>query len=62
MNQLVHSIRRNTAQVKRKAGATLVPRTNDPVRTMAGILEVATAEFASKGLSGARIDVRRFRP
>ena len=39
-----------------KAGATLVPRTNDPVRTMAGILEVATAEFASKGLSGARID------
>src|SRR5450830_167486 len=32
------------------------PRTNDPARTMAGILEVATAEFASKGLSGARID------
>ena len=31
-------------------------RTNDPARTMAGILEVATAEFASKGLSGARID------
>jgi AcrR family transcriptional regulator len=31
-------------------------RTNDPVRTMAGILDVATAEFASKGLSGARID------
>jgi AcrR family transcriptional regulator len=31
-------------------------RTNDPVRTMAGILQVATAEFAAKGLSGARID------
>ncbi len=31
-------------------------RTNDPVRTMAGILEVATVEFAEKGLSGARID------
>ena len=31
-------------------------RTNDPARTMAEILEVATAEFASKGLSGARID------
>ncbi|CAN5457634.1 TetR family transcriptional regulator [soil metagenome] len=31
-------------------------RTNDPERTMANILEVATAEFASKGLSGARID------
>jgi len=31
-------------------------RTNDPARTMAGILEVATKEFAEKGLSGARID------
>jgi len=31
-------------------------RTNDPARTMAGILEVATREFAEKGLSGARID------
>ena len=38
--------------------ATALPtsRTNDPARTMAGILEVATAEFANKGLSGARID------
>jgi AcrR family transcriptional regulator len=32
------------------------PRTNDPARTMAGILDVATTEFAAKGLSGARID------
>ena len=31
-------------------------RTNDPGRTMADILKVATAEFADKGLSGARID------
>lgn len=31
-------------------------RTNDPDRTMAGILEVATVEFAEKGLDGARID------
>ena len=31
-------------------------RTNDPVRTMAEILAVATHEFADKGLSGARID------
>jgi len=31
-------------------------RTNDPERTMADILEVATAEFADKGLAGARID------
>jgi len=31
-------------------------RTNDPQRTMADILEVATQEFADKGLAGARID------
>jgi AcrR family transcriptional regulator len=31
-------------------------RTNSPERTMADILAVATAEFASKGLSGGRID------
>jgi AcrR family transcriptional regulator len=31
-------------------------RTNDPARTMAGILDVATMEFAEKGLAGARID------
>ncbi|MEO8297719.1 MAG: TetR/AcrR family transcriptional regulator [Burkholderiales bacterium] len=31
-------------------------RTNDPERTMADILEVATREFADKGLAGARID------
>jgi AcrR family transcriptional regulator len=30
-------------------------RTNDPPRTMAEVLQVATAEFAVKGLSGARI-------
>ena len=33
-----------------------VPRTNDPERTMADILAVATREFAEKGLAGARID------
>jgi AcrR family transcriptional regulator len=43
-----------TANVKNKAEKP--SRTNDPARTMAGILEVATAEFAAKGLSGARID------
>lgn len=31
-------------------------RTNDPARTMAEILTVATHEFADKGLTGARID------
>jgi len=46
-----------TKPAARPAGKALpVPRTNDPARTMAGILEVATAEFANKGLSGARID------
>jgi len=40
MNELVHSPR----------------RTNDPARTMAEILTVATTEFANKGLAGARID------
>jgi len=31
-------------------------RTNDPVRTMTDIVEVAMREFADKGLAGARID------
>jgi AcrR family transcriptional regulator len=47
MNELVHSA---------KAATKSPSRTNDPARTMAGILEVATKEFAEKGLSGARID------
>ncbi len=48
MNQLVHSSGAETA-----AGTG---RTNDPARTMAEILDVATHEFADKGLAGARID------
>lgn len=40
---------------KAKAAKT-ASRTNDPERTVADILEVATREFAEKGLSGARID------
>ncbi len=37
--------------------ATAAPaRTKDPERTMAEILKVATAEFAAKGLAGARVD------
>ena len=32
-------------------------RTNDPERTTADIIEIATREFAEKGLAGARIDV-----
>lgn len=46
MNKAVHSGRTAKAPT----------RTNDPERTMAGILEVATREFSEKGLAGARID------
>ena len=38
------------------SGASVSSRTNDPARTMAEILTVATHEFADKGLTGARID------
>ncbi len=48
MNQLVHS--------PDEAPVPASGRTNDPARTMAEILEVATHEFADKGLAGARID------
>ena len=45
-------------QKRNRAGrpAASVARTNDPQRTMDNIVEVATREFADKGLSGARID------
>lgn len=53
MNETVHSRRRSArAAPVEKA----VSRTNDPERTMANIMEVAMAEFAEKGLAGARID------
>ena len=42
------------ARVRRPAADEA--RTNDPQRTMADIVAVATEEFASKSLSGARID------
>ena len=45
MDQAVHSSTR-----KPRA------RRNDPARTMAEILQVASVEFADKGLAGARID------
>ncbi len=49
---------KKTAQkvAKPQTSVRAATRTNDPARTMAGILDVATAEFAAKGLSGARID------
>jgi AcrR family transcriptional regulator len=48
-----------TVQKARGGGRAKVaaPRTNDPERTMADIIEVATHEFSEKGLAGARIDV-----
>jgi AcrR family transcriptional regulator len=42
-----------SSSAPRKSSTT---RTNDPERTMAEILSVATTEFADKGLAGARID------
>jgi AcrR family transcriptional regulator len=57
MNQTVQKARRKPAA---KAAATATtkgaPRTNDPERTMADIIDVATHEFSEKGLAGARID------
>jgi AcrR family transcriptional regulator len=54
MNRTVHSLPARKAGAAKAAKAA--PRTNDPERTMADILEVATREFADKGLAGARID------
>jgi AcrR family transcriptional regulator len=59
MNEPVHSTLKapsRSTKPKAKTATRTTTRTNDPARTMAGILEVATAEFASKGLSGGRID------
>lgn len=53
MNEPVHLQKK---QVKKAVAKSAPSRTNDPARTMAGILEVAMVEFAEKGLSGARID------
>jgi AcrR family transcriptional regulator len=44
------------AKKKNGRSATTVTRTYDPEKTKRDIIAVATAEFAEKGLSGARID------
>jgi AcrR family transcriptional regulator len=54
MNEPVHFRRRPPPG--REVRARETPRTNDPERTRANILEVAAAEFGEKGLAGARID------
>jgi AcrR family transcriptional regulator len=46
-----------TTKARPPGKAARTTRTNDPERTMADILAVATREFAEKGLAGARIDV-----
>ncbi|MCA0242295.1 MAG: TetR family transcriptional regulator [Proteobacteria bacterium] len=54
MNQTVQKVQRSAAKAAKAAKPEA--RTNDPERTMADILAVATREFAEKGLAGARID------
>jgi AcrR family transcriptional regulator len=60
MNGTVHSAKKSAPPAPKKPAAKksapTPSRTNDPVRTMAEILAVATQEFAQKGLAGARID------
>ena len=67
MNQPVHSTKKTSPAKKKaaakpatskvKASTSEAPgRTNDPARTTAEILAIATVEFAQKGLAGARID------
>ncbi len=65
MDEPVHlPARKNTSTRKSRGKPAVAPvrataeasRTNDPERTMADILEVATKEFSDKGLHGARID------
>jgi AcrR family transcriptional regulator len=62
MNQPVHAATgvvqaAPTKPAAKRAAPKTPARTNDPDRTMADILVVATREFAEKGLAGARIDV-----
>lgn len=49
-------VRLRSNDVKGSASAGVRGRPNDPDRTKADILAVATHEFSEKGLSGARID------
>jgi AcrR family transcriptional regulator len=55
MNELVHLDVKAVPEVSTTQPSP-ASRTNDPARTMAEILAVATHEFADKGLTGARID------
>ena len=58
MNQAVQTpSKRSPAKTTPTSAAKPAARTNDPGRTMADIIVVATHEFSEKGLAGARIDV-----
>jgi AcrR family transcriptional regulator len=60
MDQPVQSAPSRRAPARRAAAPSRRPeptRTNDPDRTRADILEVATREFAEKGLAGGRVDL-----
>jgi AcrR family transcriptional regulator len=60
MDQPVQSSPPRRTPARRAAAPARRPeptRTNDPDRTRADILEVATREFAEKGLAGARVDL-----
>jgi len=56
MDELVHSKLKSAIAKPKAKRQRETTRTNDPARTMAGIMAVATQEFAAKGLTGARID------
>ena len=56
MNELVHSKSKPVLAKPKAKRQRVTTRINDPARTMAGIMAVATQEFAAKGLAGARID------
>ena len=49
-------VARETSALAADPGDSAPARTNDPDRTMHDIVDVATQEFAAKGLAGARID------
>lgn len=57
MNEPVQNAVAKRRKPARSAGQVEPGRTNDPERTRADILEIATREFAEKGLAGARVDL-----
>jgi AcrR family transcriptional regulator len=52
----LRNLRSTPTRQKKRSALGLPSRTNDPEKTKQDIIDVATREFAAKGLSGARID------